>query len=137
MNEPDSEPDRPHVVLASCRVVPQCCSAPLVPGDKALAISVGQHTGTQQRAVILVHQEGAVCPFPHELDVEPALVDHDPGDRQRDCCVCARAHPEPAVGLHRKADMPRIDDDELGAAATRFGYSGCRCKQGRARIMAP
>jgi hypothetical protein len=59
--------------------------------------------------------------LPHELDVKPALVDHHSGDRQRDCRVGARAHLQPTIGLDREADMPRVDDDQLGAAGTRLG----------------
>jgi hypothetical protein len=69
--------------------------------------------------------------------VEPAALDHHVRERRRQRGVGSRSHPQPVVGLLRKAGAPRVDDDEAGAAGER-GDRARRVREPRdRRVVAP
>jgi hypothetical protein len=64
-----------------------------VPSDKTTGLTFyGEEVGAEHRAVVIPNQKRAVRSIPHELGIEPALIDHDPGDCQRDGCVSTRSN---------------------------------------------
>ena len=67
---------------------------------------------------------------------QPSL-DHDPGEREGQRRVGAWPHRQPAIRLDGKADMARVDHDQLGAASARRGDPRRASQQRGARIMAP
>ena len=115
-------------------------SGPRVPRPSSQATKPPRRRRAPRRAasaVILAHQERAVGPVADEIGVEPALLDHHAGDRQRQRAIGAWPHPQPAIGLDRESDMARIDNDQLGAARARLGDPGRGGEQRGARIVAP
>ena len=93
-----------------------------VPGDEMTSVpSFGEIGGAQEPAVIGADEMRRVCPGPHELVVVPASAYHEMRDAERERPVGARTNAEPKVGLARKPDMARINDDELHPALERRG----------------
>jgi hypothetical protein len=81
------EPDRRLGVGARRGVVADLGATPFVPGHEAVAVFA-----TQQRPIVVAHQERTIGPVAHEVAVEPAVLDHHRGNGQRDRSVRPRPH---------------------------------------------
>ena len=126
------EPDRRLGVGARRGVVADLGATPFVPGHEAVAVFA-----TQQRPIVVAHQERTIGPVAHEVAVEPAVLDHHRGNGQRDRSVRPWPHRQPVVGLDRQSDPARIHDDQLCTARTRLGDGTRGGEPRRARIEAP
>ena len=126
------------LICAAARVVAKRRVGRTVPDDAlgrvAVLIQVGAGEETPR---VVPHQEGAVGPARDELPVEPALLDHDAGEAERQRPVAARADAEPLIGLVRKAGAARVDHHERCAARLCVGDARRMGEPGRARVVAP
>src|SRR3984893_17468052 len=134
----DGETTRCLTVSALSDVIGNRRSARFVPSDKTTGLTLyGQDVGAEQRAVVIPNQKRAVRPIPHELGIEPALIDHDPGDCQRDGCVSSRSNSEPAIGFDGEPDAARIDDNQFGSPRPGIRYLGRSGDKRGAGIVPP
>jgi len=134
----DGETTRCLPVSALPDVIGNGRSPRFVPSDKTIGLTFyGQDVGAEQRAVIVANQKRAVRPIPHELGIEPALVDHDPGDCQGNGGVSARSDSEPTIGFDGEPNATRIDDDQLCSSRLCICNLGGGGEKGGAGIVPP
>ena len=126
------------IVDAAFRVKCHRQAARGVPGD-ALAGLAGcvDIRFAEEAAVVFADEERAVGPVADEVAVEPAALDHDVSDRERQRRVGPGPHAEPLVGAVGEPDSSGIDDDEPRPAFERGdGGSGVDDPSQR-RVVAP
>ena len=121
-----------------CGIDHHRCRCGLVPGDIGVTASVCRKIGAGQvTAGCRVNEERPGAPVAQKRFVVPALLDHHPGNAERQGAIAAGPHAQPLIRLYRAACPPRIDHDQFGAA--RLGGSrALRMDQPRGiGIMAP
>src|SRR5215468_6021996 len=125
-------------VAAGSDVVGDGRSRPFIPGHIATgAASYRKGFGTKQGAVVISNEKGAVRPITDKPAIEPALVDHDPGDRQCNRRVSTRLNSKPTIGLDREPNATGIDNDQLGSSRLGICHFRRSRELGGAWVMPP
>src|SRR5580704_9083122 len=88
----DGETTRCLTVSVLPDVIGEAGPAAFVPGHKVIRFAPCEGLRAEHRSVVIPNQKRAVRPIPHELGIERALVDHDPGGCQCNGCVSSRSN---------------------------------------------
>lgn len=111
------EPRLVHRVAAEGGVVRDRFGADFVPHDVVGRIAPGRQVASAHETTrIGTHEQWPVGPAPDEVAVEPAALDHDVRERERQRRIGSRAHAQPVVGFVRQAGAGQSKLSARGAS---------------------
>ena len=104
-------------ILSGRGVVRHQPRSTLIPRKEPARIAIRRNVRLgQQPAGVGAHEMRPIAPLADEIAVEPAVLDHDIRDAERERAVGTGPHAQPQIGLAREPDMARIDHNQPHAA---------------------